>query len=429
MFFSTNKNMLNQKSIDSVNQSQFNQYFKKPLYESYCFSNINNLIEYVLGINEKLISPKDIFGNLSSKYEKVILFFIDGFGWQFFEKFYDNDFLKLMIKNGVVNKFTSQFPSTTSAHTTKIHTDSTIGESGIYEWFYYEPQVDEIIAPLLFSYAGNKKRDTLKKTKIKSEKLFPSKTFYQKLKKQEIESYVFQHKEYTPSTYSNIVFKGAKVYGYKTIAEAIVNLFEKITQEKNKSYYFLYFDQIDSISHQYGPSSPYTEAQIITFLAIMKEIFLKNFFQFKKTLFVLTADHGQVEINPKTTIYLNQIFPKIKNWLKKNKKGRFLVPAGSCRDMFLYIKEEFLDEAEKTLQKKLKGIAEVYQTNHLIKKGLFGKNITKKFLERIGNLVILPYKNQSVWWYQKNRFEQRYYGHHGGLTKEEIEIPMIFLSN
>lgn len=122
----------------------------------------------------------------------------------------------------------------------------------------------------------------------------------------------------TSSTYSDIVFKGAKVAGYKTLPEAIVNLFEAISNERAKSYYFLYFDKIDSLSHEYGPNSSQVEAEITAFLSIMEKVFLKNFFnQTKNTLFLLTADHGQVEVGPKTTIYINIKFPKIKKWIKK----------------------------------------------------------------------------------------------------------------
>lgn len=421
--------MINKKSIQAVENSNFNSFFKKPLYSSYCFSNIPALIENCLGINSNLNLPKDVLGNLPQKYEKVILFFIDGFGWRFVEKFTNHPFLKKISTDGVISKITSQFPSTTAAHVTKIHTNLTVGESGIYEWFYYEPRLDRIITPLFFSFAGDKKRDSLKKTKINPVEIYPKKTFYQKLKNAGVNSYIFQHQEYTPSTYSDIVFKGGQVFGYKTLAEAIVNLFQIFSIENEKSYYFLYFDKIDSLSHTYGPISTQVEAEIESFLSIMEKIFLKFFTKSKNTLFLLTADHGQVEVNPKTTIYLNRKFPQIKKWIKKNKKGKLLAPAGSCRDMFLYIKEEYLNEAKNYLQEKLKGKAEVYFTKDLINQGLFGKKISNEFLNRVGNLVILSYKGESVWWYQKGRFEQKFYGHHGGLTEEEIVIPLVILSS
>lgn len=420
--------MINKKSVNAVNNSKFNKNFIKPLYQSYCFSNINNLITYSLDINQKSNFPKDILGNLPHKYEKVILFLIDGFGWRFYEKFAKENFLKFLTKEGIVNKLTSQFPSTTSVHVTKIHTDLNVGESGIFEWNYYEPTIDGIISPLLFSFAGDNSRDSLKNL-IDPKKILPNKTFYRKLLKSKVKSFIFQHENYTPSTYSNIVFQGAKVFSYKTLTEAIINLLDLAKKESQKSYFFLYFDKIDSISHIYGPSSAQVTAEILSFLSLMEKIFLPFLKDLKNTLFLLTADHGEVEVNPKKTFYLNKNAPKITKWLKKNKKGEFLVPAGSPRDMFLYIKEKDLEEAKFYLEKKLKGIAEIYYTSDLIQQGFFGEKISKKFLQRVGNLVILPYKEESVWWYEKGRFEQKFFGHHGGLTKEEMEIFFLLYKN
>jgi hypothetical protein len=42
-------------------------------------------------------------------------------------------------------------------------------------------------------------------------------------------------------------------------------------------------------------------------------------------------------------------------------------------------------------------------------------------------VVILPYKNETVWWYEEGTFAMHFRGHHGGLGPEEMEIPLIVL--
>jgi hypothetical protein len=61
----------------------------------------------------------------------------------------------------------------------------------------------------------------------------------------------------------------------------------------------------------------------------------------------------------------------------------------------------------------------------LAQAGYFGPVISPKFRARAGDLVILPYRGESVWWFEQDKFEQKFRGHHGGLTKQELEIPLI----
>ena len=96
-----------------------------------------------------------------------MLILLDGFGWRFFEKVVEAyPALRRFAAADGVAKLTAQFPSTTAAHITCLHTGLEVGQSGVYEWQYYEPQLDAIITPLLFSYAGTKERDQLKATGI-----------------------------------------------------------------------------------------------------------------------------------------------------------------------------------------------------------------------------------------------------------------------
>ena len=421
--------MINQKSIQTIKkEGQFSKHFVRPLYESYNTIKVIEIIKYLLRINNEINFPNDLIKN-DKQPKKIILFLIDGFAWQFIDKFKDHPFIIWAIKNGILSKITSQFPSTTAAHVTLFHSGNPVGQSGIYEWNYYEPKVDAIISPLLFSYAGDKSRDTLiKKTQVNPKTILPRSTFYQLLKKNGVKSFIFQHQEYTSSTYSYQLFKGAYVFPYKTLSEAITNLFLILHKENNFSYYFLYFDKIDSISHQYGPNSSQTANEILTFLSIMEKLLIPFFEKnYRQTVFLMTADHGQIEVEPENSFYINKKATAILKYLKTNKKGEYLVPAGSPRDMFLYIKEEHLRKTKNILEKKLQGKGEVFLTSDLIKEGFFGNKISKTFLSRVGNLVILPYKNQTVWWYEKDKFEMRFCGHHGGLSKEEMEVGLTVL--
>src|SRR5688572_32793265 len=105
--------MLNKQSIDAVNHSVFGKHFCKPLYATYCFSNIPGTIERLLTGNSSLSLPADTFGSVSKKPKHVILLFIDGFGWCFFEQYaHLYPFLQRITQQGIVSKITSQFPST-----------------------------------------------------------------------------------------------------------------------------------------------------------------------------------------------------------------------------------------------------------------------------------------------------------------------------
>src|SRR5205085_12387051 len=102
--------MLNSASLHAVNNSRFSRRFTKPLYDSYCFANIPQTIEFLFSGQGQSALPGDVFGHLPTRYKKVILFFVDAFGWRFFTRYAEKyAFLKILLRDGVVSKLTSQF--------------------------------------------------------------------------------------------------------------------------------------------------------------------------------------------------------------------------------------------------------------------------------------------------------------------------------
>jgi hypothetical protein len=223
------------------------------------------------------------------------------------------------------------------------------------------------------------------------------------------------------------MYAGAETVGYRTFPEGLVRLRELLAQRRGPAYYVFYFDRIDGICHEYGPGASFTHAEMDAFLTILERQFLGKLEGRGKTLVMLTADHGAVEVDPATTRYLNTdpALAPVVRWLRTDRAGRTLVPAGSARDAFLYVQDAALDEAHDLLGRALAGRAQVCRVADLIAAGYFGAPVSAEFLARVGNLVLLPFAGEAVWWYEKDKFEQKFYGHHGGLTPQEMEIPLL----
>jgi hypothetical protein len=130
-------------------------------------------------------------------------------------------------------------------------------------------------------------------------------------------------------------------------------------------------------------------------------------------------------ISPERTTYVNVVWPELAQHLVVGDDGKPLAPAGSCRDLFLHVLPERLDEVEARLAELLEPVAEVRKVEALLADGLFGANVTEALTSRLANLVVLPAPGEAAYWLERGRFEQHFLGQHGGVTANEMEIPLI----
>ena len=135
----------------------------------------------------------------------------------------------------------------------------------------------------------------------------------------------------------------------------------------------------------------------------------------------MTSDHGQVTINPKETVYLNKD-SRILDAFKKSRNGNMILPSGNVRDVFLWIKDEKREEIIKYIQNTYGKLCRVLKTEDAVGMGLFG-DTGSEFLQRLGNVIILPYKGNTIWYEHIKGEVVEYKGHHGGLTQDEMKIP------
>ncbi len=402
-----------------------------PDYQHGNFAHIPGLLSALLGSDDPTPLTPDDFGFRPGQYPKIVFLFLDAFGWNHFSYFRNrrHRVIEKIAEQGQVHKITSQFPSTTAAHVTTFNTGKIVGEHGVYEWQYFEPKVDEVIYPLLFSYAGEKKRDTLRSANVDPRDLLPTQTLAMQLKAKGITTYSFVPREYTTTAYNQVMAQGAEVTGYRTMAEALATLKRTIDRVSGPALFHFYAPYIDGNAHEFGPFAYQTLAESDATWLLLDRFLFHPLRKRDDVLILISADHGQIRVDPRDTIYINLLpeFQELRCYLRANQKGQILPPGGSPRDVFLYVREAYIDKAVALLRHALGDRADVFLLEELIEAGLFGVNPpSKHFMKRAGNVVILPRGNGTVWWYEKNRFEMKLRGLHGGLSRDEMEIPLIF---
>ncbi|MCL2869014.1 MAG: alkaline phosphatase family protein [Candidatus Bathyarchaeota archaeon] len=419
--------MLQQQQIHTITKKENTNHFTYPQYQDNCISNIPDMIKEIFEIKNN--TPKNLYKHTTQKNslkqnKKVILMIIDGLGYNQFLKQQKRDkFLTNLTNKGIVQSLTSVFPSQTTNALTTLNTGLTPQEHGLFEYFIYLKNIG-IINSLKFEPINQKTKKTLTEERVNPNNLLlKGKTIHDTLRENEVKT--FTHTNFTNAccTCSKILFQGSTITPSLKISDQIAGLRKNLEENKDQTaYFFVHIHSPDAIAHKYGPNSPqyYAELSNITYL-LNKELIQKlDLKTAKDTLLLLTADHGGIDVDTDKTVYL----PKTALPMQTDINQEPIPPTGSYREIFLHIEEKKLAETKQWLHKKIGDKAQIIETQEATEKGLFGINkISEGFFERTGNLLILPYDNETIWFKDPKESEINYLGQHGGLSRQEMLVP------
>lgn len=336
---------------------------------------------------------------------RVAVVLLDAFGARFLERHADHPLLRRIAAEGVITPLATQFPSTTAAHVTTMHTGRPVGEHGLYEWRVYEPALGRIILPLPFALPGGE-RDSLHATGLDPAVLVPPGTLYERLAAAGVDSVAIEPASFCPSTFDRVAARGARLRPFGEFAEGAELLREELTRPGPR-YAYLYWDRIDLAGHHEGPDSAAFDREARRALDALD----RTLRDLPDTLVLLTADHGQVAVAPERVDYLDDLWPDLARHLT-------LPPAGSARDCFLHTRAPELVAGE--LAARLEDRAEVHLVAELIAAGWFG-TAGPRLRARLGDVCVLPAPGRQAWVRAAASVEQHFRGQHGGRDPDEAD--------
>jgi hypothetical protein len=416
------------KDIEQQIGKQQREGFVYPQYEGYCFSNIPDTVQYLFGLSKtsSLSTILNKAGISPAKRQNVVALLLDGFGWSQWQRYTDRyEFLKRLTERGVLAPLTSIFPSTTATAVTTIHSGLTPQEHGLLEWWVYFEELGQVIATLPFRPLDGDRQDQLLESGTNPRSLVDGNTYYGTLNKSGIPSYNLINDALKNTAYSSLVLEGSMVVPFTDAAGLMKTLCSKLTEVPPPAYFFAYWGAIDYVAHDYGVHSEPYLAEIELLLTLLQKEFIERLSGnvAEETVLLVFADHGQINVDPQETIYLNK-YPQLVKNLRTGLDGENIIPWGSARDVFLAVEEGRLDETVDFLTEELKSKASVLKADEALEDGLFGRgDLHTKFKSRIGDILLLPEGNLTLYYEQPRHKEFTMLGVHGGLSPDEMLVP------
>jgi len=406
--------------------------FVFPRYDGFCFANIPNTVCELLGVEPvgRALDPLVAGAIPGDGFDHVLLVLIDGMGFDtFLEHAARLDLLRRVSERGSVASLTAVFPSTTAASLTSFATGLTPAEHGLPEWMVYFDELDEVITTLPFKRWHSRVRDELLAAGVDPTILLDRGTIFERLAAGGVASVCFSHQSYVQSAYSRVSRRGARSVGFLGLSDLVVRLADEIERATSPTFFYAYWDSFDTFEHAYGPASRETASELGSIEHAFTRLFREALGpaargRAKRTLLLLTADHGQTPVACERTVYLTDR-EEVRRALRTRRSGEVIPPTGSIRDVMLHVKPGSLSSLEEHLADWLRGKAEILRTSEAFARGLFGSTSpSERLRRRVGDLLVLPYAGESVWGlYAGQERPHKMRGHHGGLTPREMFLP------
>jgi hypothetical protein len=366
-----------------------------------------------------------IIGNLGDGVRRVALVIADALGYRRMLDALDsnpqNGFHALLRAGARFAPLTSVFPSTTTAALTALWCGYTPAEHGFMGFMLFLRDAGVRADMLVFNPVATRElgAQQLVNAGLEPEKFLAVPMLPQMLAQLGVNVYHLLEQPFVKSALSRVQIRGAKeTIGFVTSSDMWVTLRNCIEQHRaERAVFIAYWSALDSIAHTYGPSSETMLAETHNLAYSFEREFLSRLSPAARegTLFLLTADHGQIDL---------PLANAVRTYAHPDLHQRLLMGfAGDTRAAYLYCRNGEVKAAREYLATRLADQFFVLDSRAALDAGLFGSgNLAPEAQYRIGDLIALARANFFLW---DRRDDPKMLGHHGSLTEEEMLVPFV----
>jgi predicted AlkP superfamily pyrophosphatase or phosphodiesterase len=363
----------------------------------------------------------EYLGDLGKDIQRVLVLVIDGLGWQRFRGLLErgDTVWSRLAGEGRFSPLTSVVPSTTSAALTTLWTGASPAEHGILG---YELWLREfgIVSNMIVQSAITAPNDPegLRRSGFDPNTFLTVPRLGPHLRGYGVQVSSFMPLPLARSGLSNMHLPEVTLVPYRSPVDLSYTLSDYLeSQASARSYTYVYWEELDTLAHVYGPQDTRIDAEFALFSQAFETLFLKRVHPgiLKNTLLILTADHGLVYTKANPDFDLNN-HPDFARMLH-------LPPTGENRFAYLYIRPGMDEAVQAYIHRAWPGKFDLVSSAEALQAGLFGppERASVQTPNRLGDRICVARGDHYLWWSQK---ENRMLGRHGGLSPAEMLVPL-----
>jgi len=340
----------------------------------------------------------------------IVLLVLDGFGYEFLMRQAE----QTVFHRHLAGKITSIFPSTTAAGITTFMTGLAPQQHAVTGWFMLLKELGCVATTLKFQprccEASLLRRD------VTPPALYGNGTsIFAQMRRA---TYSVDLASLINTDYNSRMNDCPHRFSFSTFPECLQQLGTIIAQNHDPKFIFTYWSSIDDLSHVYGAHSIEAVRHFYE-ISDMLDAWLDQLRGTDTTL-IITADHGLIDTDMAHTIQVKQ-HPALRETLT-------LPICGEARAAFCYVRPSKTAQFEQYIQREFDGICDLYRSEALIENGLFGLfDADPRLFDRIGDYAILMRSNYVIRDFLLGEKETYYVGYHGGLSAEEMFVPLVVM--
>ena len=297
--------------------------------------------------------------------------------------------------------FRTEFPSTTPVALGSLGTGLSPGEHGLVAANFWLPDTESMLAPLKW---GSDPHPLL---------VAPETTYFERAAMHGVDVLTVGEEKHRDSGLSRSVLRGSRYVGASELSE-IFEIFEIRQRELEKSrstgLTYIYWPNLDRIGHVHGAgSNPWLECLQAVDLFVGQ---LAESLRAEATM-VVTADHGMLTCSPEHHLAIES---------NHNLAYGLRRVGGEPRVRHIYVRHGALNQTRSNWVQELADRAIVYTREEVLDLGLYLLR-DDEMAERIGDLVVVAQGDYMLTSATDPR-TSTLLGQHGGLTPEEMLIPL-----